>query len=109
MCFQVGICHKCGRFKRPSPKREDLLHLLSSQHPRIVLGDDVIQFIDQFLWLKGDMCCSLLKIFDGKHLVLVTIAVPVLMDMIAESTSDVGTVVGNWFPVQKHQHTFKIR
>lgn len=82
--------------------------LSGCQHSRVVTCDDVIQLIDQFLPLKGDMSSSLLKVFDCKHLILVTIAVPVFMDMIGETTGDVGTVVGNRFSVQKHQHPLKV-
>lgn len=57
-----------------------------------MFSNDVIELINQFWSFEADMCGSLLKVFNRKHLVLVTIAVPVFMDMIGETTGDVGTV-----------------
>lgn len=52
------------------------------QHPRKMLSNDVIQFINQFWSPESDMHSAFLKVFDCKHLILVTIAVPVFTDMI---------------------------
>lgn len=41
------------------------------------------------------MDSSLLKVFDFKHLILLTVTVPVLMNMSAEMTCSVGVVVGD--------------
>ena len=90
-------------------KREDLLHTLSSQHSRIVLRDDIVQLIHQLGTFHSDMGCSFLKILDCKHLVLITIAVSVLMDVISKTAGDISTVVWNGFSIKDHQHAFKIR
>ena len=71
-------------------------------------GDDVVQLINQLWSFEDDMRCPLLKVLDRKHLVLVTIAVPISMDMIAETTGNVSAVVGNRFAIKKHQHAFKV-
>lgn len=70
--------------------------------------DDIIEFIDQLWPLKSDMCSPLLKVFDGKHLILVTVTVPVGMDMIVKTAGNVSAVVGHWFSVKDHQHSLKV-
>lgn len=56
------------------------------------------------------MCVwTLLKIPDCKHLIHVTINVPVLMDMVSETMGNVGAVVGNGFSIEQYQHASKIR
>ena len=71
-------------------------------------SNDVIELIDQFWSPEGDMSRPFLKVFDRKHLILVTVTVPVLMDMIAETTGNVSAVVGNRLAIQKHQHPLKV-
>ncbi|CNV25616.1 Uncharacterised protein [Salmonella enterica subsp. enterica serovar Bovismorbificans] len=46
-------------------------------------GDDVVQFIHQFRSFESNMGSSLLKIFDFKHLVLVTVTPSVIVNVIA--------------------------
>ena len=55
-------------------------------------GDDVIQFIDQLGAFEADMGCSLLKVFDRKHLIFIAGTVPVFMDMIAQAAGNVSAV-----------------
>ena len=53
----------------------------------------IFSLFDQFR--RAVICAVPSEYLIGKHLVLVTGAVPFSMDMIGETTSDVGTVVGN--------------
>ena len=59
-------------------------------------GDDVVQLINQLWSFEDDMRCPLLKVIDRKHLVLVTIAVPISMDMIGGDLglTGAGNVIG---------------
>lgn len=78
------------------------------QHARIVPGDNVIELINQLGPSERDVCSALLKVFDCKHLILVTIAVPVFIDMIAETTGNVSAIVGDRLSVEDHQHPFQV-
>ncbi len=73
-----------------------------------MLSNDLIKLIDQLWSFKGDKRCSLLKVLNSKNLIVVTIAVPIRINMIAETAGNVNPVVRNRFSIQKHQHAFKV-
>lgn len=73
----------------------------------ITSGNDVIQLIDRFGSFKDYMCGALLNILDCKHPVLVAVAVPVLMNMIAEASGNVGAGVRRRLAVNDHRQALK--
>ena len=68
-----------------------------------------IQLVNELQSLEYDVRSPLLKVFNCKHFVLIMSAVPVIMDMIAETPGNVCTAVGNGFSVEYHQHPFQVR
>jgi hypothetical protein len=69
MCFPIKIAHEYGRFERPLPKREDLLHSLSSQHSQIVIRDDIVHLLYQIHTLKRDMTTALLEKANSEEII----------------------------------------
>ena len=59
------------------------------------------------VWLAL-VCRSLLKVFDNKHFILIMNAVPVLINMIAETAGDIGAVRGNRLLIKDHQHSLQV-
>ena len=108
MCIQIKICHKYGRFKRPSPKREDLLHSLSSQYPRIVLRDDIVHLLYQIHTLKRDMTTTLLEKVNSEEIISEFLLPWIIANEIHQSDSHIVPVIGNGFTIQQEQHALQI-
>ena len=108
MCFQIKICHKYGRFKRASLKREDLIHSLSSQHPRVVLRDDIVHLLYQIHTLKRDMTTALLEKANSEEIISEYLLSWIIAYEVHQPYSHIMPIIGNGFTIQQEQHALQV-
>ena len=104
----MKVRYKCGRFERPLPKSEDLLHSLSSQHSRIVLRDDIVHLLYQIHTLKRDMTTALLEKANSEEIISEFLLPWIIANEIHHSDSHIVPVIGNGFTIQQEQHALQI-
>jgi len=108
VCHPVCHCRPACTGSPEIASDNSLTSHLAGSAPGLVSGDDVVQLINQLRSLEYDLCSSLLKILNHKHLILIVVAVPVFMNMVSQPTGNVSAVVGNRLPVKDHQHSLKV-
>lgn len=89
--------------KRQFSIKKDAYRRFSSVSNEMQIGIKKIAALYEY-----DLCSSLLKILNHKHLILIVVAVPVFMNMVSQPTGNVSAVVGNRLPVKDHQHSLKV-